>query len=80
MEVGTEDAQEVNSRRLWEQEGWRAILLDGSHENASLHANATLFRHFITRENIVDILQLRGVPESPDLMSIGMFHVAWSWA
>ena len=80
VEFRTEDAQEVNSRRLWEQEGWRAILLDGSHENASLHANAALFRHFITRENIVDILQLRGVPESPDLMSIGMFHVAWSWA
>jgi len=49
---------QVNSRRLWEQDGWRAILLDGGFENASLHPNASLHRHFITRENIVDILQL----------------------
>ena len=59
---------------------WLGARLTTALENASLHANAALFRHFITRENIVDILQLRGVPESPDLMNIGMFQVAWSWA
>ena len=43
-------------------EGWRAILLDGGFENTSLHANATLHRHFVTRENIVEILRLRQAP------------------
>ena len=62
VEFGTEEGCEVNSRRLWEEDGWRAILLDGSHENVSLHANASLFQHFITRDNIVEILQVRARP------------------
>ncbi len=26
VEFGAEDASEVNSRRLWEEEGWRALI------------------------------------------------------
>ena len=44
--------------------------MDSGFENTSLHPNASLFRHFITRENIVEILQERGAPESPDLLSV----------
>jgi hypothetical protein len=44
--------------------------LDSCFENTSLHPNASLFRHFITGENIVGILQERGAPESPDFLSV----------
>lgn len=68
----------MNSRRLWEQDGWRAILFDGSFENATLHPNASLTRHFITRENILEILELHHVPTSPDLLSIDIdFNDFW---
>ena len=70
VEFGAEDASEVNSRRLWEEEGWRAILFDSGFENTSLHPNASLFRHFITRENIIGILEERGALESPDFLSV----------
>jgi len=58
-----------NSRRLWEEEGWRTIL-DSGFENTSLHPNASLFRHVMTGGNIVGILQERGAPESPDFLSV----------
>ena len=78
VEFGCEDGSEVNSRRLWEHDGWRGILLDGGYENASLHPNASLSRHFITRENIVEILQQHLAPPSPDLLSIDIdFNDFW---
>jgi hypothetical protein len=78
VEFGSEDGSEVNSRLLWEQDGWRATLLDGGFENTSLHPNASLFRHFVTRENIVEILEQRLVPASPDLLSIDIdFNDFW---
>jgi hypothetical protein len=70
VEFGAEDASEVNSQRLWEEEGWRAILFDSGFEITSLHPNASLFRHFITRENIIGILEERGALESPDFLSV----------
>ena len=44
--------------------------MDSGFENTSLHPNASLFRHFITRENIIGILEERGALESPDFLSV----------
>lgn len=32
VEFGAENGTEVNSRQLWEQHGWRGVLLDGDNE------------------------------------------------
>ncbi|EKX54004.1 hypothetical protein GUITHDRAFT_61594, partial [Guillardia theta CCMP2712] len=70
VEFGCEDGSEINTRMLWEEQGWRAVLLDGGHENTSLHANASLLKCFITKENIVETLISQGVPRRFDLLSI----------
>lgn len=46
--------------------GWRALLLDGDHENP----NINLHREFLTPENVVDALHSRGIPPCPDYVSI----------
>lgn len=48
--------------------GWRAILLDGGHENAAIN----LHREFLTSANIVEVFMRHGVPPEPDYVSIDL--------
>jgi len=72
VEFGAENGTEVNSRQLWEQHGWRGVLLDGDNENLSLHPNASLHQAFITPHNIASLLTKHGVPNEFDLLSVDL--------
>lgn len=48
--------------------GWRALLLDGGHENAAIN----LHREFLTSANIVEVFTRYGVPAEPDYVSIDL--------
>lgn len=58
----------ANVARLVLEEGWRALLLDGGNENASIN----LRREFLTAGNIVDVFRKWHVPEPPDYVSIDL--------
>jgi hypothetical protein len=48
------------------EQGWRALLLDRSHENPAIN----LHREFLNAANVADVLVRRGVPAEPDYISI----------
>jgi len=56
----------ANIARLVLEEGWRALLLDGGHENPEIN----LHREFLTSANIVEVFERHGVPDEPDYVSI----------
>jgi hypothetical protein len=57
-----------NVANLVLHEGWRAVLLDGGHENAAIN----LHREFLTSANIVEVFARHGVPAEPDYVSIDL--------
>ena len=75
VEFGTQEGWECNSRRLREACGFEGLLLDGGYENALINQH----KHFLTRENIVDLFKIYKVPKEPDLLSVDIdgndFHV-----
>lgn len=75
VEFGTQSGMECNTRRLREACGWRGLLMDGGHVNASIN----LHKAFITRENIVSLFRQYGVPRTFDLLSVDIdgndYHV-----
>jgi hypothetical protein len=58
----------ANVARLVLKERWRALLLDGSHENPSIN----LHREFLTSANIEEVFTRHGVPSEPDYVSIDL--------
>lgn len=54
-----------NTCRLW-LDGWRGLLLDGAHENASIG----LRREMVTSQNVAAILRKYGVAREVDFVSI----------
>ncbi len=58
----------ANVARLVLKEGWRALLLDGKHENTSIN----LHREFLTAANINEVFARHGVPSEPDYVSIDL--------
>lgn len=58
----------ANVARLVREEGWRALLLDGSHDNAAIN----LKREFLTSGNVGDVFARYGVPQEPDYVSIDL--------
>jgi hypothetical protein len=75
VEFGVEDGIECNTHALLKQ-GWSGLLLDGSHDDASLN----LHRAFITAENIESLFAAHGVPASFDLLSIDIDgNDYWVW-
>lgn len=57
-----------NAARLVSECGWRALFLDGGHENAAIN----LHREFLTPANIVEVFARHGVPTEPDYVSIDL--------
>lgn len=66
VEFGTQDATECNTRLLRERCGWRGLLMDGDHQNASIG----LQREFLSAENILELFGKYGVPTSLDILSL----------
>jgi hypothetical protein len=86
VEFGVEDGRECNARRLIEERGWSALLIEG---NAS-HAEAARARYagrlvqvvhrFLTAETILATLAEAGVPVEFDLLSIDVDgNDYWLW-
>jgi len=57
-----------NVANLVFHQGWRALLLDGGHENTAIN----LHREFLTSANIVEVFTRHGVPAEPDYVSIDL--------
>ena len=57
-----------NVANLVLHQGWRALLLDGGHENPAIN----LHREFLTAANIVEVFTRHGVPPEPDYVSIDL--------
>ena len=57
-----------NVANLVLHQGWRALLLDGGHENPAIN----LHREFLTAANIVEVFTRHGVPAEPDYVSIDL--------
>ena len=56
-----------NTEKIWHA-GWRGLLLDGGHANASIN----LQQEFIKSTNIVELFRKHGVPLEPDYVSVDM--------
>lgn len=68
VELGTEDGTECNSRNLRETHGWNGLMVDGGNENEKIN----LQKHFITKENIIEIFEKNKINKSFDLLSIDL--------
>jgi hypothetical protein len=66
LEIGVEDGTECNTRNLREHFGWSGILIDGKNENKSIN----LYNHFVTKDNIIDLLKSYNIPSKLNLLSI----------
>ena len=76
VEFGVEDGIESNARYLWKHKGWKGLMMDGSHENASMN----LQKEFITAENIEELFTKHNVPHEFDLLSIDIDgNDYWVW-
>lgn len=74
VEFGTQDGQECNTRLLRETQGWSGLLMDGSHDNASIN----LHQEWVTAENIMSLLSKYAVGREVDLLSIDVdFNDYW---
>lgn len=66
VEFGTQNGLECNTRILRELYNWNGLLMDGTFENKQINLN----KEYITRENIIDLLQKYNVPKHFNLLSI----------
>jgi hypothetical protein len=66
LEIGVQDGTECNTRNLRENFSWTGILIDGDHEDK----NINLFSHFVTKDNIIELLKSHDVSEKLNLLSI----------
>lgn len=66
FEIGTQDGSECNTRYFREKYNWYGIMLDGGYQNP----NINLFQHFITAENICNILKQYQCPNYVNFLSI----------
>ena len=65
VEFGTENGEQINTRALREQDGWRGLLMDGSNENGDINLHKELIFH----SNIVELFRKHLVPTEFDLLS-----------
>jgi hypothetical protein len=56
----------ANTFALHKYFGWKGLLLDGSHVNATIN----LHTEFLREDNIVALFEKYGVPEEPDFVSV----------
>lgn len=76
VEFGAEDGREGNARRLIEERGWSALLIEGEPSLAesarARHAGrpVRVVHRFLTAETILATLAEAGVPDEFDLLSI----------
>lgn len=76
VEIGTGDGSECNTRYLADHHDWRGLLLDCRYENPT----RSLYREFVTAENINPLFAKYNVPAEFDLLSIDIDgNDLWVW-
>lgn len=73
VEFGVQDGTECNTRYFREKLAWTGLTMDGKYENS----NIGLRKHFVTRENILDLFSNYEVPKEFDLLSIDIDGNDW---
>ncbi|MGE5196495.1 MAG: hypothetical protein ACM3JI_04110, partial [Anaerolineae bacterium] len=73
VEFGVEDGTICNTRFFREKYHWTGLMMDGRFSNPQIN----LRQHFITAENICDLLEYYGVPQEFDLLSIDVDGNDW---
>jgi hypothetical protein len=85
IEFGVEDFSESNCRFLLMKDFWKGFVIDGSKKNINrLRSSYYFWRYplaaqatFITRENVIEVLQLSGFGTQPGLLSIDLDGIDW---
>lgn len=86
VEFGVEDGSECCCRHLVEKYGWNGLFMDGCEKNVaagtslfSKYSGVSFQKAFITRENIVSLLQAQNCPKDFDLLVVDIdgndYHV-----
>lgn len=66
LEIGVENGSECNTRNLKENYNWQGVMIDGGYEDFSRN----LFKHFVTKDNIIEILNRYNIPNEINLLGI----------
>jgi hypothetical protein len=66
FEIGTQDGSECNTRYFRENHNWYGVMIDGGYQNP----NINLFQHFVTAENICNILNAYKCPNHVNFLSL----------
>lgn len=67
VDLGAGDGFSLSNSRYFLEQGYKGILIDGNN-----HGRHDVHEHFITKENICDLLKQYECPESFDLLSIDL--------
>lgn len=67
VELGAWDGFHLSNTRYFIEKGYTALLIDGDN-----HGNEEVKKHFITRENVVEILQSYHTPTQFDLLCLDL--------
>ncbi|MFK7694087.1 hypothetical protein [Paenibacillus sp. HJGM_3] len=87
VEFGVENGLQCNTYFLAAHRGWSGLMMEGSpllfpqlQVHLAPYPQVKTAHHFITRENIVSLFGLYGVPPEPDLLSIDIDgNDYWVW-
>lgn len=88
IEFGVEDYREANTRFLLMNNNWKGLIFDGSKKNIARIKKDIIYwkyeltaaSHFITRENINDIIEMSGFKGDIGLLSIDIDgNDYWVW-
>lgn len=63
VDIGAWDGKHLSNTRLFIEQGWQGILIDAKDFPG-------VYKSFITKENIIETLQINGCVQAPDLLSI----------
>lgn len=66
VEIGVGDGTECNTRNLRERYDWCGLMLDGGWSNPEIN----LHQYFLTKDNVVDLMEGHKVPKQFELLSI----------
>jgi hypothetical protein len=74
-EIGCENGDECNTRKLSEIDGWSGIRIDDRYSDPTRH----IYQHTVSPENVTELLLKYGAPEVFDLFSVDVdffdFHI-----
>lgn len=78
VDLGAYNGVESSNVAALLEDGWRGILIDGSAQSAN--PNTVIYNHFVTAENVNDLLTYHLCPDEFDFLSIDLDgNDYWVW-